>query len=63
MTKLNPSLWISRIMVSWGIVVGCMAAISKPWHFYLLRFLLVSDCGGFIQLVSLIGFLIMDVFS
>ncbi|CAO3672821.1 unnamed protein product [Umbelopsis ramanniana] len=47
MTKLNPSLWISRIMVSWGIVVGCMAAISQPWHFYLLRFLLgVCEAGA-----------------
>ncbi|GAB5592594.1 hypothetical protein Unana1_07494 [Umbelopsis nana] len=47
MTRLNPSLWISRIMVSWGIVVGCMAAISKPWHFYLLRFLLgVCEAGA-----------------
>ena len=43
MTRLNPSLWISRIMISWGIVVGCMAIISKPWHFYLLRFLLVRS--------------------
>jgi hypothetical protein len=30
-------------MISWGIVVGCMAIISKPWHFYLLRFLLVRS--------------------
>ncbi|KAJ2962747.1 hypothetical protein NQZ79_g2132 [Umbelopsis isabellina] len=47
MTKLNPSLWISRIMISWGIVVACMAAISQPWHFYLLRFLLgVCEAGA-----------------
>jgi hypothetical protein len=42
MAHVNPAHWIARIMITWSIVTGCMAAISKPWHFYLLRFLLVS---------------------
>ncbi|KAI8987481.1 major facilitator superfamily domain-containing protein [Mycotypha africana] len=40
MAHVNPSYWIARIMVTWSVVTGCMTAISHPWHFYLLRFLL-----------------------
>lgn len=43
MAHVNPAHWIARIMITWSIVTGCMAAISKPWHFYLLRFLLVRE--------------------
>jgi hypothetical protein len=42
MAHVNPAHWIARIMITWSIVTGCMAAISTPWHFYLLRFLLVK---------------------
>lgn len=42
MANVNPAYWIARIMITWSIVTGCMAAISQPWHFYLLRFLLVK---------------------
>ncbi|CEP08471.1 hypothetical protein [Parasitella parasitica] len=47
MAHVNPALWIARIMITWSIVTGCMAAISKPWHFYLLRFLLGVFEAGF----------------
>lgn len=43
MAHVNPAHWIARIMITWSIVTCCMAAISKPWHFYLLRFLLVRE--------------------
>jgi hypothetical protein len=42
MAYVNPSFWLARIMITWSIITGCMAAISRPWHFYLLRFLLVN---------------------
>lgn len=47
MAHVNPALWIARIMITWSIVTGCMAAISQPWHFYLLRFLLGVFEAGF----------------
>ncbi|KAI9487277.1 MAG: major facilitator superfamily domain-containing protein [Benjaminiella poitrasii] len=47
MAHVNPAYWIARIMITWSIVTGCMAAISKPWHFYLLRFLLGVFEAGF----------------
>ncbi|KAI7900517.1 major facilitator superfamily domain-containing protein [Cokeromyces recurvatus] len=47
MAHVNPAHWIARIMITWSIVTGCMAAISKPWHFYLLRFLLGAFEAGF----------------
>ncbi|KAI8878621.1 MFS general substrate transporter [Backusella circina FSU 941] len=47
MARVNPAYWIARIMITWSIVTGCMAAISKPWHFYLLRFLLGVFEAGF----------------
>ncbi len=45
--KWNPKGWLMRIMITWGIVSFLMAFISKPWHFYLLRFLLGSAEASF----------------
>ncbi|KAI7897009.1 major facilitator superfamily domain-containing protein [Mucor mucedo] len=47
MAHVNPAHWIARIMITWSIVVCCMVAISKAWHFYLLRFLLGLFEAGF----------------
>ncbi|KAI8142838.1 major facilitator superfamily domain-containing protein [Fennellomyces sp. T-0311] len=47
MARVNPAFWIARIMITWSIVTGCMAAISTAWHFYLLRFLLGVFEAGF----------------
>ncbi|ORX52826.1 MFS general substrate transporter [Hesseltinella vesiculosa] len=47
MANVNPAYWIARIMITWSIVTGCMAAISQTWHFYLLRFLLGVFEAGF----------------
>ncbi|KAI9253902.1 major facilitator superfamily domain-containing protein [Phascolomyces articulosus] len=47
MAKVNPAYWIARIMITWSIVTGCMAAISTAWHFYFLRFLLGVFEAGF----------------
>ncbi|MGQ9844108.1 MAG: MFS transporter [Spirochaetota bacterium] len=45
--KWNPKGWIMRIMITWGIVSFFMVFITKPWHFYLLRFLLGSAEASF----------------
>lgn len=39
--------WISRIMISWGIMAACTAAVKTPSHFYTVRFLLGLAEAGF----------------
>jgi ACS family tartrate transporter-like MFS transporter len=44
--RIGAHLWISRIMISWGIVSMAMAAVRGPTSFYVLRFLLgVAEAG------------------
>jgi D-galactonate transporter len=46
MHRVGAKLWIARIMITWGIISGCMLLVRLPWHFYLLRFLLgVAEAG------------------
>lgn len=40
MTKIGARKWISRIMISWGIIAVFMAFVQTPWQFYSARFLL-----------------------
>ena len=39
--------WISRIMISWGIVAALTAWVTVPWHFYVVRFTLGLAEAGF----------------
>ena len=39
--------WISRIMITWGIMAGLTAAVSTPTQFYVVRFLLGLAEAGF----------------
>ncbi len=39
--------WISRIMVSWGIMAACTAWVETPMQFYSVRFLLGLAEAGF----------------
>lgn len=39
--------WICRIMITWGILASLTAVVTKPWHFYILRFLLGLAEAGF----------------
>lgn len=39
--------WISRIMISWGIVAGLTALVKTPFQFYAVRFLLGLAEAGF----------------
>ena len=46
--RLGARLWISRIMVTWGLVSAAMVFVSGPRSFYGLRFLLgVAEAGFF----------------
>ncbi|MGA3301648.1 MAG: MFS transporter [Candidatus Acidiferrales bacterium] len=46
--KFGASRWISRIMVTWGIISALMAMVSGERSFYILRFLLgVAEAGFF----------------
>jgi ACS family tartrate transporter-like MFS transporter len=44
--------WLSRIMVSWGILAALTAFVRVPWHFYTVRFLLgLAEAGFFPAIV------------
>ncbi len=46
MTKCSPHGWISRMILTIGIVEACHAALDSVWSFYLLRTLLgVVEAG------------------
>ncbi len=46
--KVGARLWIARIMLTWGIISGLMAATTGPISFIVLRFLLgVAEAGFF----------------
>lgn len=46
--KVGARIWIARVMVSWGLVSGCMAFVQGERSFYALRFLLgVAEAGFF----------------
>ncbi|KAJ9643434.1 hypothetical protein H2199_004113 [Coniosporium tulheliwenetii] len=46
MSKLSPHIWMSRIVISVGIIGACMAAMESAWSFYLLRLLLGIVIAG-----------------
>jgi D-galactonate transporter len=46
--KLGARVWISRVLVTWGIVSGCTALVHNSWEFYTARCLLgVAEAGFF----------------
>ncbi|KAL4881735.1 major facilitator superfamily domain-containing protein [Aspergillus karnatakaensis] len=46
--RLTPRLWQSRIMLSWGIVLACHAAVQNKEALWALRFLLgMCEAGMF----------------
>lgn len=46
--KVGARIWIARVMVTWGLVSGCMAFVKGETSFYVLRFLLgVAEAGFF----------------
>ena len=51
MEKYGAKIWLSRIMVSWGIVAFLMAFVQDEAMFYALRFLLGAAEAGFFPAV------------
>ena len=46
--KFGARTWITRIMVSWGILASAMMWVRSEWSFYAMRFLLgVAEAGFF----------------
>lgn len=45
--RVGARLWMSRIMVSWGVVSACMMFVHGSESFYTLRFLLGAAEAGF----------------
>ena len=46
--RVGARLWISRIMVTWGLISAALMFVRTPPTFYLLRFLLgVAEAGFF----------------
>ena len=46
--RVGARVWIARILISWGLVSGCMAFVRGETSFYALRFLLGIAEGGFL---------------
>ncbi|GAA2787197.1 MFS transporter [Saccharopolyspora taberi] len=51
MERFGARIWLTRIMVSWGVVSAAMAFVSSPEMFYVLRFLLGAAEAGFFPAV------------
>lgn len=48
LSKTGARVWITRIMVTWGIISSAMMFATSPTSFYVLRFLLgIAEAGFF----------------
>jgi ACS family tartrate transporter-like MFS transporter len=47
LARVGARLWISRIMLSWGVISISMIFVRTPTSFYVLRFLLGAAEAGF----------------
>jgi ACS family tartrate transporter-like MFS transporter len=47
LNRLGARRWISRIMISWGLITCMMMQVRGPWSFYLLRIALGFAEAGF----------------
>src|SRR6185436_3271361 len=45
--KFGARRWISRIMISWGLLSAAMSLAEGPYSFYAMRFLLGAAEAGF----------------
>ena len=46
--RVGARIWIARVMITWGLVSGCMIFVHGATSFYILRFLLgVAEAGFF----------------
>jgi MFS family permease len=45
--KFGARMWITRIMVTWGLVSSAMMFVTGEWSFYIMRFILGLAEAGF----------------
>lgn len=46
--RFGARLWISRILLTWGLISAAMSLVNSTWSFYVLRFALgVAEAGLF----------------
>ncbi len=56
LTKYGARVWITRIIVTWGLIAGCMSMVQGPVSFYILRFFLgVAEAGFFPGMIYFLG--------
>lgn len=56
LAKFGARIWITRIVVTWGILASGMAFIQGPTSFYVMRFLLgVAEAGFFPGVIFFLG--------
>src|SRR4051812_11365678 len=53
LARVGASLWIARIMITWGVLAGAMALVSGPRSLYAMRFILGAAEAGFFPGVML----------
>lgn len=50
--KIGAKIWLTRIMITWGLISSSMVFIETPRDFYILRFFLgVAEAGSFPGLI------------
>lgn len=49
--RFGARLWISRIMLTWGLLAAGMMFVKTPWQFYTMRLLLGAAEAGFFPAV------------
>ena len=48
LAKVGARVWLTRIMITWGVAAIAMATVTDAWSFYGLRFLLgMAEAGCF----------------
>jgi MFS transporter, ACS family, tartrate transporter len=47
MMRFGTRLWVTRIMISWGILSAALMFVTTPMQYYVLRFLLGAAEAGF----------------
>lgn len=47
MMRFGTRVWVTRIMISWGILSAAQMFVTTPMHFYIVRFLLGAAEAGF----------------
>lgn len=54
--KIGPSKWIPLVMVAWGIVMCCMAAVTSTAGLLVSRFFLgITEAGLFPGIIFLLS--------